>query len=61
MYFMRLKKCCADKADIQTQPAPHVAVEKYMGTLSSGNSRRAETARNTIRRRLERQRRNFSG
>jgi hypothetical protein len=46
---MRPKKCDADEAGNKTQRALHAAAENCLGTLVSGNSRRAETARKTIR------------
>jgi hypothetical protein len=51
-----LKKSNADVAGDEAQRELHAAAENCLGTLASGNSRRAETARKTIRRRLQRRR-----
>jgi hypothetical protein len=51
-----LKRSGADVAGDETQRALHAAAENCLGTVASGNSRRAETARKTIRRRLQRRR-----
>jgi hypothetical protein len=51
-----LKKSGANVAGDEAQRALHSAAENCLGTLASGNSRRAETARKWIRRRLQRRR-----
>ncbi|MGD0425882.1 MAG: hypothetical protein ABSC10_04110 [Candidatus Acidiferrales bacterium] len=51
-----LKKSGANVAGDETQRALHAAAENCLGTVASGNSRRAETTRKTIRRRLQRRR-----
>jgi hypothetical protein len=61
MQHMKPKKSDADEAGDKTQRALHAAVENCLGTLASGNSRRAESARKTIRRRLARKARSLSG
>ena len=58
---MKLKKRYADKAENQTQRVLHFAAENCLGTLTSGNSGRAETSRKTVRRRLKRNERSISG
>ena len=47
-----LKKRNADAGDVAVQRELHEAASKFFGTLASGNHRRAETARQTIRERL---------
>jgi hypothetical protein len=47
-----LKKNNPDVAGEHAQCALRAAAENCLGTLASGNSRRAETARKTIRRRM---------
>lgn len=42
--------------DDEMQRKLHAAAESYLGVLAGGNSRRAETARETIRKRLRRRR-----
>jgi hypothetical protein len=51
-----LKKSRADVAGDAAQRELHAAAEDCLGTFASGDSRRAETARKTIRGRLQRQR-----
>jgi hypothetical protein len=50
-----LKRSGADAAGDAAQRKLHAAAENCLGTLASGNSHRAETARKTMRRRLRRQ------
>jgi hypothetical protein len=44
----------SDADDEAEQVRLHREVEKYIGTITGGNPRRAETARETIRERLRR-------
>jgi hypothetical protein len=55
-----LKRSGADVAGDEAQRELHAAAEKCLGTLASGNSRRADSARKTTRRRLQRQKRSSS-
>jgi hypothetical protein len=61
MQFMKLKKRHAHKAKNQTQRALHLAAENCLGTFAGGNPHRAETARKTIRRRLQSKERRLGG
>jgi hypothetical protein len=51
-----LKKSGADVAGDAAQRELHAAAESCLGSFASGNSRRSETARKTVRGRLLRQR-----
>jgi hypothetical protein len=51
-----LQKSGADVAGDESQRELHSAAENCLGTIASGNSRRAETARKTVRGRLQRRR-----
>lgn len=52
-----LKKSGADVAGDEVQRALHAGAERCLGVLASGNSRRAETARKTVRARIQHRRR----
>jgi hypothetical protein len=52
-----LKKSRADVAGDEAQRELHAAAENCLGTIASGNSRRAETVRKMIRGRLQQRRR----
>jgi hypothetical protein len=58
---MKLKKRDANKAQNQTQRALRIAAENCLGTFAGGNPHRAETARETIRRRLQSKERSLRG
>ena len=49
-----LKKSALDVAGDEVQQKLHAAAFRYIGSIAGGNSRRSETARETIRRRLSR-------
>jgi len=51
-----LKKSGADVAGDAAQRELHAAAEHCLGAFASGNSRRSETARQTVRGRLQRRR-----
>lgn len=52
-----LKKSGADVAGDEVQYALHAGAERCLGVIASGNSRRAETARKSVRDRIQRRRR----
>ncbi|MGA7064079.1 MAG: hypothetical protein WA690_01290 [Candidatus Acidiferrales bacterium] len=52
-----LKKSGADVAGDEVQHALHAGAERCLGVIASGNSRRAETARKSVRDRIQRRRR----
>lgn len=49
-----LKTSAAEASEEETQRALHTAAENCLGTLASGNSRRSETVRKSVRERLAR-------
>ncbi|MFZ3329492.1 MAG: hypothetical protein WA197_02580 [Candidatus Acidiferrales bacterium] len=51
-----LKKSGADVAGDEVQRALHAGAERCLGVIASGNSRRAETARKSVRDRIQRRR-----